>query len=66
MDRHKALEREAAFLSLVGNAAAVYRLDGKEAGRAMPLERVRLAGESPIMAGYDLIKLYPAEWTPIV
>jgi len=59
MDRQKALEREAAFLSLAGDAAAVYRLDGKEAGRAMPLERVRLAGESPVMAGYDLIAAVP-------
>lgn len=61
MNRQKSLEREAAFLSFAEDAAAVYRLDGTEAGCAMPLEQVRLAGESPIMAGYELIATVPTK-----
>lgn len=60
MDREEARKRETRFLSYVGDAAAVYRFNtGKMAVCSEPLERVRLAGGSPIMSGYDLILTGP-------
>jgi len=60
MDRDAAQKRENEFLSYAGDAAAVYRFDaGELTDRSKPLERVRLAGESPIMSGYDLISTGP-------
>jgi len=53
-------ERENEFLSYAGDAAAVYRFGaGESADRAEPLERVRLAGGSPLMCGYNLISTGP-------
>ena len=53
-------EREKEFLSYAGDAAAVYRFGaGELADRSEPLERVRLAGGSPIMCGYNLISTGP-------
>lgn len=60
MDREAARKREAGFLSYGGDAAALYRVGtGETADRSEPLERVRLAGESPILSGYDLILTGP-------
>lgn len=58
MDEGAARNREREFLSYTGDAAAVYRL-GKMAVRSVPLERARLAGESPAASGYDLISTGP-------
>ena len=60
MDRDAARKREAGFLSREGDAAAVYRFDtGAMADRSVPLEQARLAGESPMVSGYDLIATGP-------
>ena len=53
-------EREKEFLSYAGDTAAVYRSGAREpADRSEPLERVRLAGGSPLMCGYNLISTGP-------